>query len=104
MHISRLRCRKLASQCLKPRSIAAKALAPATPYRSVVKIQGTGCYGGNTSASVLAAVAWGSNSTTSNDSCVKQYTQFNATDAITAIAVDGFDNLWVSTDPVHVKH
>ena len=68
----------------------------------MVKIQGSGCYCGNTSTLILAAIPWGSDPTASADPCITQYIQLNATDAITAMAIDGSDNLWVRTDPANL--
>ena len=59
---------------------------------SVVKVlnSGTGCSTGNT----LKAGSWTGN--TSPDNCVVQFTALDVnTVAISALAIDGADNLWV---------
>ena len=64
--------------------------------RSVVKIKNSGCTG--STDNTLFAGSW--TGSTSNDGCVVQFTELddNAV-TISAIALDGADNLWVCPAP-----
>ena len=65
---------------------------------SLVKIQNSGCTG-TTSTSVALTGTWASGAT-SPDGCVVQYTVLDDNlVTISAIAVDGADNLWVRPNP-----
>ena len=67
-------------------------IAALAHYRSVVKIKSSGCTG--STSSVLTAGTW--TGTVSPDNCVVQYTTLDSNAVtISALAIDGADNLWV---------
>ena len=68
-------------------------------HRSVVKIKNTGCANTYSTGSAVSG-NWAASATQSPDGCVVQYTTLpTSAVAITALAIDGEDSLWVCPIP-----